>query len=151
MNTVKYNIIHFNDTCENSILTPYELYIKSTNDDTPTNDDTRRILCDGDGVVNFTGIIQAFYKETNETVSIYSFKNGFLHSYDGNPAEITPYVKKWYFDGNLHREDGPAIVYNSNETFKTSCIYFLHGIGYSIGEYLKRIPEENAILLSLQC
>lgn len=145
MHTIKYNIIPFNWTKEQPFDIAHELNIKFY------NDTTRKVLHNNDGVVNFTGIIQAFYKETNETVSIYSFKNGFLHSYDGNPAEITPYVKKWYFDGNLHREDGPAIVHNSNEMFKSSYIYFLHGIDYSIGEYLKRIPEENAILLSLQC
>lgn len=170
MHTIKYNIIPFNGTKEQPFDIAHELNIKFYKDTTRKvlhnngvvnfngtilyDDTNRKVLHNNNdgGVVNFTGIIQAFYKETNETVSIYSFKNGFLHSYDGNPAEITPYVKKWYFDGNLHREDGPAIVHNSNnEMFKSSYIYFLHGIDYSIGEYLKRIPEENAILLSLQC
>ena len=33
MNTLKYNIIPFNDTCDNSLITPHELYIKSNNND----------------------------------------------------------------------------------------------------------------------
>ena len=143
MNTLKYNIIPFNDTCDNSLITPHELYIKSN------NNDPRKILCNSDGsIVDFTGIINAYFTESNETFATYSFKNGFLHSYDGNPAEISPTAKKWYFDGKLHKEDGPAIVYNENYDLKA--IYFLHGIAYSLKEYLKRIPEKNAILLSLQ-
>lgn len=143
MNTVKYNIIPFNDICDNSLITPYELYIKSN------NDDHSKILCNSDGnIVDFTGIINSYFTETNETFATYSFKNGFLHSYDGNPAEITPSFKKWYFDGKLHKEDGPAIVYNEN--YDSRSIYFLHGIAYSLKVYLKKIPEQNAILLSLQ-
>lgn len=143
MNTVKYNIIPFNDTCDNSLITPHELYIKSN------NDYQRKFLCNSDGnIVDFTGIINSYFTETNETIATYSFKNGFLHSYDGNPAEISPTAKKWYFDGKLHKEDGPAIVYNEN--YDSKSIYFIHGIAYSLKEYLKRIPEQNAILLSLQ-
>jgi len=39
------------------------------------------------------------------------FKNGKLHRDDG-PAMIDAYdVKKWYINGELHREDGPAVVF----------------------------------------
>lgn len=41
------------------------------------------------------------------------FKDGLLHREDGPAVEWFNVDKWWYIDGKLHREDGPAIEYYS--------------------------------------
>ena len=41
------------------------------------------------------------------------YLNGNLHREDGPAIEYANGSKKWYLNGNLHREDGPAIEYAS--------------------------------------
>ncbi len=45
---------------------------------------------------------------------IYWFKDGELHRDDGPAIEVKrSFVKKWYRHGQLHRDDGPAVIYPS--------------------------------------
>ncbi len=43
------------------------------------------------------------------------FLNGELHREDGPAIEGSDGSKWWYLNGKLHREDGPAIVYENEE------------------------------------
>ena len=56
------------------------------------------------------------YTEINEDgTRIWLNDNGGLHREDG-PALIYNYGSKfWYLDGERHRENGPAIIYESGE------------------------------------
>ena len=48
------------------------------------------------------------------------FYNGELHREDGPAVEYVDGAKKWYKHGELHRDDGPAIEYadGENEWYK---------------------------------
>ena len=48
-----------------------------------------------------------------------TYKNGLLHSYDDQPAEITKTLKLWYSNGKLHRKEKPAICYTNG-----NCKYY---------------------------
>ena len=48
--------------------------------------------------------------------SIRYYKDGLIHREDG-PALLYKGNKEWYINGYLHREDGPAIIYNSGKTY----------------------------------
>ncbi len=56
---------------------------------------------------NFTGM------KTDKDGTKKWFKNGDLHREDGPAIEWADGTKIWYVDGKLHREDGPAIEYAS--------------------------------------
>ena len=55
------------------------------------------------------------------TVNVYDggtkhwYKNGELHREDGPAVEYVSGTKHWYKNGKLHREDGPAIEYTDGE------------------------------------
>jgi hypothetical protein len=55
-------------------------------------------------------------------------KNGQLHREDGPAVEWTSGTKEWYKDGGLHREDGPAVVAPSGEQF-----WYQNNIRHRIG------------------
>jgi hypothetical protein len=46
------------------------------------------------------------------------FLNGKLHREDGPAVEWTNGSKSWYLNGNLHREDGPAIEWEAKDGSK---------------------------------
>jgi hypothetical protein len=55
---------------------------------------------------------------------------------------------KWYNEhGQYHREDGPAVTYNTGKAR-----YWLNDINYSFNEWLKLTPitDEQKLLLRLQ-
>jgi len=56
---------------------------------------------------NFTGIAQ--YPDGTK----YWFKEGNLHREDGPAVEYSNGRKEWYKEGKLHRLDGPAIEYSN--------------------------------------
>ena len=45
------------------------------------------------------------------------YKEGQLHREDGPAIEDIDGDKEWYKEGNLHREDGPAIDYNNGDKY----------------------------------
>lgn len=144
---IKYIITPF----ENSVVKDLdlecrnqELHIKFSVDDIGTR---RAALHSKNGFVCFSGII-VFDTEKGECISTLYLKNGFLHSYDGVPAESNNQVDRWFLDGLLHREDGPAVVYKNPVLGKY--YYSLKGLEYTFEEYLKLIPEENAIVVTLK-
>ena len=56
------------------------------------------------------------------TVKVYEdktmwFLNGDLHREDGPAIEWASGCKEWYLKGKLHREDGPACEYASGDKF----------------------------------
>jgi hypothetical protein len=62
------------------------------------------------------------------TVKVYDdghkvwYRNGNLHREDGPAVEWVDGNKSWYLNGNLHREDGPAIEYANG-----SKVWYLNG------------------------
>jgi len=60
------------------------------------------------------------------------YKDGLLHREDG-PALINKFgTESWYRDGKYHREDGPAKIYKDGSKF-----YFLNGKEIKEKDYLK--------------
>ena len=64
--------------------------------------------------------VEREYYDTGQLKSEKWYKNGVLHKEDG-PAVIKYYtdgitfMEEWYKEGTMHREDGPAIIhYNNN-------------------------------------
>jgi len=57
------------------------------------------------------------------TVKVYAtggkswYLNGDLHREDGPAVEYPSGTKEWYLNGKLHREDGPAIEYADGEKY----------------------------------
>lgn len=56
------------------------------------------------------------------TVEYYNFE-GQLHREDGPAIEFEDGTKKWLINDRLHREDGPAAIYADGSEF-----YFLKGV-----------------------
>jgi hypothetical protein len=65
------------------------------------------------------------------------FKNGELHREDGPALECPDGFKAWYQNGKLHREDGPAIEFTNGqkEWYINGCRHRTDGpaIEYSFG------------------
>jgi len=59
--------------------------------------------------------------------------NGELHREDGPAIEWADGSKYWYLNDEFHREDGPAIEHGDGTKF-----WFLHGREYTEQEFLKR-------------
>jgi len=57
---------------------------------------------------------QEHYEIDNDKVIQRWYKNGELHREDG-PAVIIGSIQKWYLDGRLHRVDGPAVIDNDHQ------------------------------------
>lgn len=51
-----------------------------------------------------------------------SYKDGKLHSFEDEPAVVTEYCSIWYYNGLIHRENNPAIVYHTG-----AVVWFHHG------------------------
>lgn len=72
------------------------------------------------------------------------YHNGQLHRDDGPAIERADGTKQWYHRGYLHRDDGPAIKYSSGEV-----AWYIHGTMCSFNRYvtdLKKSPEEITFL-----
>ena len=64
----------------------------------------------------------------------YWYLNGQLHRENG-PAVIDGNYQAWWFNGQLHREDGPAVIDGDCQ------MWWLNGIKYSKEEYYKKLKE----------
>ena len=87
--------------------------------------------------MNNTGTERIIY-----TVKVYNngdkcwYFNGNLHRVDGPAIECSNGDKHWYLNGKLHRVDGPAIEWSDGD----KC-WYLNGIEYNEGEYNKEINK----------
>jgi hypothetical protein len=70
--------------------------------------------------------------------------NGKRHRKDGPAVEYFNGSKVWYQNGKLHRVDGPAVEY-----FNGFGVWYLKGKHYNFEDFLKQLPEEEAILTAL--
>jgi hypothetical protein len=62
------------------------------------------------------------------------YLNGKLHREDGPAVEYTHGDKFWYFNGELHREDGPALEFTSGY----KC-WYINDEKYTEQEYYKKL------------
>jgi hypothetical protein len=60
--------------------------------------------------------------------------NGNLHREDGPAVECADGTKLWYLNGKRHREDGPAIEYSGG-----GLRWILNGIEYTEAEFKAKI------------
>jgi hypothetical protein len=64
--------------------------------------------------------------------------NGNLHREDGPAIEKISGTKFWYLNGKLHREDGPAIEY-----YEGNKRWYLKGIRYNEEQFNKKINPKD--------
>jgi len=77
------------------------------------------------------------------------YLNGNLHREDGPAVEYADGDRWWYLNGNLHREDGPAVEYADGDRY-----WYLNGVEYTEKEFNKKtakvkeltVPEIEALL-----
>ena len=79
-----------------------------------------------------------YYTEINSNGDKCWYFDGNLHRVDGPAVECSDGTKYWYFNGNIHRVDGPAIEYSDG--YKA---WYLNGIKYTEVEYNKEIEKRN--------
>jgi hypothetical protein len=70
--------------------------------------------------------------------------NGELHREDGPAIENPNGDRYWYINGKRHREDGPAVMTADHNE------WWLNGKKYFLTDFLKQLPEEEAILVALE-
>jgi hypothetical protein len=73
------------------------------------------------------------------------YQNGKLHREDGPAIIWDDGNVSWYINDRLHREDGPAIEWVGG-VLRT---WALNGKKYSFEEFLKQLPEEDAVMVKL--
>ena len=59
------------------------------------------------------------------------YHDGLLHRDDGPAVEYKDGEKSWYQNGTLHREDGPALEWNNG--LKR---WYWNGVGYTRDEFI---------------
>ena len=64
--------------------------------------------------------------------------NGQLHREDGPAVEWADGTKYWHFNGKIHREDGPAIEWASGSKY-----WFLNGEELTEAEFNARIKQSS--------
>jgi hypothetical protein len=72
------------------------------------------------------------------------YKNGELHREDGPAIENASGVKFWYLNGQLHREDGPACEWSNNNKD-----WYLNGKKYSEEKFNEVLLEIKLKLLGV--
>lgn len=97
-------------------------------------------------IYDFSGTVHTYINDSILFATT-TFKNGYLHSYNGNPAETTDSIDRWYKDGIIHREDGPAQIFKQLNNKKMKYGFFLNGVCYKIEEYVTKIDEEIAVMI----
>jgi len=75
---------------------------------------------------------------TNEYGTIRYYLNGELHREDGPAVEYTNGDKFWIINGKKHREDGPAIEFASGNKY-----WFINGEELTEQEFNKLYPQHN--------
>jgi len=98
----------------------------------------------GSVITRYTSDIElhtSYYDNGNRWLERYiNIKFYKLHREDG-PAEITYEVsgevtsKKWYIEGQLHREDGCAHMLRGFDAGTFISYYFLKDVNYSVGDF----------------
>ena len=74
------------------------------------------------------------------------FLNGELHREDGPAIEYVSGDKFWYLNDKRHREDGPACEYASGKKY-----WHFNGINISEAEFLRRTsPPELQVIKDLR-
>ncbi len=81
------------------------------------------------------------YKEY--TVKVYDdrtewYLNGELHRENGPAIEYADGTKVWHLNGNRHRVDGPAVEYADGSKY-----WYLNSIQYSEADWKKEIAKLN--------
>ena len=80
------------------------------------------------------------------TVEVYDngtrhwFLNGEIHREDGPAVEYVSGTLHWYLNGKPHREDGPAF-----ELYDGSCYWYLNGEEYTEKEFIKKTAKAKEL------
>jgi hypothetical protein len=72
------------------------------------------------------------------------YLNGKNHRVGGPAFEGVSGYKAWIINGKRHREDGPAIECTDGTRY-----WCLNGKDYSFEDFLKQLPEEDAVMVKL--
>jgi hypothetical protein len=72
------------------------------------------------------------------------YKGRIIHRVDGPALIFDNGSKFWYLNGECHREDGPAVI-----TADGTISWYLNGDYYSFEDFLKQLPEEDAVMVKL--
>ena len=64
--------------------------------------------------------------------------NGALHNEDGPAFETVNGSKYWFVDGKLHRVDGPAIIYDDG-----SKVWSLNDQDFTFDEWFSKLTSEQ--------
>ncbi len=89
-------------------------------------------------MIYIDGVLEEFSGDLND----YMDRN--IHRVDG-PAIIWGDGREdWYLNGELHRVDGPAIIWGNGDKE-----WYLTGEWYSFEEFLRMLPEEDAVMVKL--
>ena len=70
------------------------------------------------------------------------YLNGDLHREDGPAIEGTYGTKHWYLNGKRHREDGPAIEYADGDKS-----WYLNGVQYTEEEYYSKLNPAKELTM----
>ena len=73
------------------------------------------------------------------------FFHGQFHRENGPAVEYSDGTKCWCINGQYHREDGPAFEFSSGTKY-----WFIKGKKYSFDEYLRLIPKEGVEKLLME-
>jgi hypothetical protein len=67
-----------------------------------------------------------------------------IHREDGPAIEWDDGCTEWRVRGQRHRIDGPAVEWLDGTRY-----WCLNGVHWSFNDFLKQLPEEDAVLLAL--
>jgi hypothetical protein len=82
---------------------------------------------------------------TNKFGTKYYFKDKamtILHREDGPAIEYDSGTKAWWLNGKLHRDDGPAVEWKSGAK-----AWYLNGLEYTEEEFKKKTAKEIVLTL----
>ena len=71
------------------------------------------------------------------------YLNGNLHREDGPAIEYANGNREWYLNGNLHREDGPAVEYAHGAHY-----WYLNGEEYTEEEFIKKTSKVKELTVA---
>lgn len=89
--------------------------------------------------VKFTGVILS----PNQRIS---FKDGLLHSFDGQPALDDGVASMWMSNGVPHRICGPCTTYTDSNRVE----WAIEGKYYPFKDYLDKLEESERIMVLLK-
>jgi hypothetical protein len=75
--------------------------------------------------------------------SRYWYLNGQLHREDGPAVEYVSGTLHWYLNGKSHREDGPAFEYADGDRY-----WYLNGVKYTEEEFLKKTAKVKELTVA---